>query len=284
MMIRAAFVLFAVTFGMVSTHAMDTLPQLVRRASTTDASPIVAVSPPEPRKIQECVSTCSSDDGQHDRQLQLLPTIQEQIRNAINVTDVQATQTNLTACGTVAELLLALVGEGAFFNATVGDLFATLNNFPLLLTGLIVVFVSILAVLETLSLLLEAPILCIIGFANSITFGSCDPFLTGAEVAFLNSTFPDGVQLIPDNTTDAAALVTKMVDPSVTGDFTGYINGLTLDTVFRGIAEILGSQCRRRTVEVDLVDKSSEQYQHQCELELFTCEMNNVMAMLGEKK
>jgi hypothetical protein len=296
-MIRATFLLLAVTLSFVSTNAIDAFPQLVRRASTTDATNganklrSIITAPknhfdqvfvmPEPREVQECVSCF---DGQHDRQLQLIPKIQAQIKNAVNTTGVdEDVFIDPILCGNVALFVLDLIEEGVFFNATVADLFDTLTSFPVLLAGVIVVAILPIVVAETISIVMQVPILCVLGFQTSILYGSCG--LSANEIAFMNSTFPNGVQLKPDNTTDAATEAANMLNLSVSEDFFGLLDSITLETVFTGIANLLGSCAEgggRRTMEMGLEDLD-ERHQHQCQLELFTCEMSNVMAMMGQK-
>jgi hypothetical protein len=334
MTILVAF-LFALTLCIVSTNAIDTLPQFVRRASTTDVSEgqgklrsifaaqayhfDQALVSQEPHEFQECVSCF---ENQHNRQLQLFPKLRERVKNAIAPSETEETSIATTTPSTtptsgdeIVEMIQSSLSASIFGNSTVGGLFDILGSNPILLGGVISVALFLvlgLIILEAISLTTSTPILCILGLSSSILFGSCGRRKL-IDVTFLQKFFPDGAARIPDNTTDIAAELTDIIDFGLSVGIREYLNNVTVSSVLTEIARddatnpllaaaliailpllmlegistegntpikcILGN-CRRLNTDLE---HSSEHLQHQCEMELFTCEMNNALAMLGRK-
>jgi hypothetical protein len=333
--------LFVLTLRFVLTNAMETLaPQDGRLASTVDEASYeqsklrsIIAAPAyhfnqtfawqEPREIQECVSCF---DNRRHRQLKTFPKLLERVKNAISLTKKIETSPTATTGDELVEIVQSSLSTSTVGNASVGNLFDSLAITPMNIgvIALALVIILPLVILETLSITLQAPILCILGFDNSFTFGSCDPFLNQkVDATSLQVYFPDGVERIPNNTTDVAAELADIIDIGLSVGIKKYLNQVALSSVLTKIAKnnatnplvaaslvaILpllsrwfgGSststqsnpptkckvgKCRHRrttTTEMDVEHSKYVHYPNQCEMEYISCELNNAMAMLGGK-
>jgi hypothetical protein len=250
-----------------------------------------------PAVMQPC-TPCVRDG----RALQLFPKLRERWENA-----TKAATNNDQA----VELMQSSVTADIFGNMSMGNLLGTIASNPILLAGAIVIALAIilpLAILEGISQATSTPILCILGFANSILFGSCRRRLVQVDGSSLQKFFPDGLERIPTNATDAESQVASVLEFGLSDDIIKYLNNATVASVVteigngEGTRPLLGTalaaflpivtlqtvsthtnmpidcllgQCRRLTAE----KRNGED--HKCELELMQCEMNNAWVMLN---
>jgi hypothetical protein len=264
---------------------------------------IIAASQPKlygsvPAVIQPCTPCV-----RNGRALQLFPKLRKRWEDSS-----QAAANN----DQVVELMQSSGTADIFGDATIGGLLGTIASNPVLLVGIIVIALAVilpLAILEGISQATATPILCILGFNNTLFFGRCDDRrLAQVDGSSLQKFFPDGLESIPTNVTDAESQVASVLEFGLSDDTIKYLNNATVASVVTAIANgeetrpLLGialsaflpivtlqrvstftntpiacllGDCRRLTDE-----KRNGGGEQECELELMQCEMNNAWVML----
>jgi hypothetical protein len=165
------------------------------------------------------------------RALQLFPKLRERWENA-----TAAAASN----DQVVELMQSSVMEDIFGNSTMGGFLGTIASNPVLLIGTIAIALAIilpLAVLEAISNITSTPIFCILGFATSPLFGSCRRRLVKVDGSPLQKFFPNGLEHIPTNVSDAQGQVESVLDFALSDDIIKYMNNATITSVVTAIAK-----------------------------------------------
>lgn len=262
---------------------------------------IIAAAQPKiegsvPAVMQPCRSCV-----RNGRTLQLFPKLRERWENA--------TQTAANN-DEVVEIMQSSVTADIFGNTTIGELIGIITSNPVLLVGTIVIALAViipLIILEAISQATSTPILCILGLPSSILFGSCRRRLAPVDGSFLQRFYPDGMERVPADTTEAQAEVESVLEFALSDDIIKYLNNATITSVVTGIANNEGTSPLLATVLMALIPiltlesistltntpiacllgqcrrLANERYvenDHECELELMQCEMNNAWVML----
>lgn len=208
----------------------------------------------------ECVP-CMGINGNYEhsnrgRMLQLFPKLVTRVKsvakniptavtstNEVNVPE-EPSADNFMTLFVESETGSQLLGGN---NSTMGGIFDTLLETPLLFLGGIVLALVIilpLAILEATSIATATPILCILGFASSLLFGACrrrdlsenEVLRQLVDLSFFTKYFPNGQVREVDESTDVTGDLRQLIQIGLSPGVIGYLNEVTVSSFVNDIA------------------------------------------------
>ena len=194
----------------------------------------------------KCVP-CSDSNGEYGtsergRMLKLLPNLVSRVKSVIPDDSSEN------------DFMVSLVTDssnqifGAQENVTMGGIFDSISDSPLLFVGglaLALVVILPLAILEATSLTTGTPILCILGFASSILFGECrrrDLTESTAvrqllDASFFTKYFPNGrIREVDEDSADITSDLRELVQIGLSSGVKEYLNNVTVASFVYDIA------------------------------------------------